>query len=283
MSSERSGFTLSSPDPEHGRTGKVRHEWVEASAFHDLSDEEVLERVVKGAFSQPGVQILLDLDSTLYEVAPRTFQILREWVKTAEAAQFYQVKRALESLEIDQVGYSLRDTLAATGLNLASAEVKTAFRLAKPFWFERFFSDSYLKYDRPYSGAKDFVRAIESSGANIVYLTGRDEPGMGKGTRSVLERDGFPVEGKQIRFLLKPAREGDDHIHKVNAVRSLKQRGPILASFENEPKNLVAMYQEAPEAIHVFVHTVCSDHPVEPGQGLYRVKGFDRFRPRSSR
>ena len=30
--------------------------------------------------------VLLDLDSTLYEVGPRTYQILREWVETSESA-----------------------------------------------------------------------------------------------------------------------------------------------------------------------------------------------------
>ena len=269
-------FALTSPVMKN--SGKIRHDWVAASEFHDLADEAVLERVLKEAVACEGSVILLDLDSTLYEVAPRTFKILQEWGATPEAAQFAQVKRALASLDLSHIGYSLRDTLAATGLNLASAETKAAFSLAKPFWHDRFFSSTYLKHDRAYPGAVDFVKALHATGAQLVYLTGRDEPGMGSGTREILERDGFPLDSKQVRFFLKPQREGDDHIHKVNAIVELKGRAPVLASFENEPKNVVAMYRAAPEAMHIFVHTVSSDHPAEPGRGLYRVKGFDRFR-----
>src|SRR5438105_3542839 len=131
-------FRLVSPSDES--LAKTRHEWIEASEFHELSDREVLDRVLVAARTATApALVLLDLDSTLYEVAPRTLQILREWSATADASQFATVKQALASLNTSHVGYSLKDTLSAVGLNLASAEAKAAFQLARPFWKDRFF------------------------------------------------------------------------------------------------------------------------------------------------
>src|SRR5688572_10279392 len=98
-----------------------RSEWIKACHFHDLSETAVLDEVAKrvrkvGPEGKPIV--LLDLDSTLYEVAPRTHQILKEWVRTHESQAFPSVIQALEKLEHLHVGYSLKDTFSAIGLSL---------------------------------------------------------------------------------------------------------------------------------------------------------------------
>ena len=108
----------------------------------------------------------------------------------------------------------------------------------------------------------------------IVYLTGRDEPGMGDGTRAMLLRDGFPWETERTHLLLKPAYGLPDLEHKINAAQFIRAHGELVASFENEPPNLVAIYEQFPDAMHVFVETVCSDHAAPAGRGLYRIRGF---------
>ena len=65
-------------------------------------------------------------------------------------------------------------------------------------------------------------------------------------------------------------------VFKANAARAIHKQGPVLASFENEPKNLVALHGALfPEAMHVFSsRRFCSDNPAEPREGLYKVRGF---------
>jgi hypothetical protein len=39
--------------------------------------------------------------------------------------------------------------------------------------------------------------------------------------------------------------------------------------------NVVALHDVFPEAMHIFVDTVCSQHEAAPRKGLFRVTGFD--------
>lgn len=248
--------------------------WASTCRFQELTQNQVLDAVADRVYRLDGSDplVILDLDSTLYEVGPRTFQILREWVMSQESSRHPGPRRVLEGLTLPQVGYSVRATLESLGLSLADPEVKRAFGGLKGFWERRFFSNEYLKYDRPYPGAAEFSHRLRSLGAGLVYLTGRDEAGMGEGTRANLSRDGFSWRG--ARLLLKPRSHLSDLDHKTAAARSLSSQGVVVASFENEPTNLVALREIFPNAMHVFVDTVCSDREVRPCHGLYRIQGF---------
>ncbi len=257
----------------------IRSDWKNASQFHDLSEVEVLREVARRvgeakSRSQKPI-VLLDLDSTLYEVAPRTHQILVEWMDTPEAREFPMVVRELRRLEHAHVGYSLKDTFGALGLSASNGEVDSALKSAKAFWLGRFFTNEYLRHDRAYPGAAPFVREVHGLGALVVYLTGRDAPGMGDGTVENLVRDGFPWEPATTHLLLKPAYGLPDLDHKKGAADFIRSRGELVASFENEPANLVAIYEIFPEAMHVFVETVSSDHAAPAASGLYRIRSFE--------
>jgi predicted secreted acid phosphatase len=264
-------------------TAVARGDWISACHFHDMTESEVLHevarRVTELKASAKGDQekhplVLFDLDSTLYEVGPRTFQILKEWLASSESARFPEVARALDRLEHAHVGYSIGDTLSAAGLDIESASIKDAIQAIKPFWASRFFTSAYLPYDHAYPGSADFAKKVYELGAEIVYLTGRDQPGMGDGTRQNLIRDGFPWEVERTHLLLKAAAHLPDLQHKVDAAEYIRRHGTLVASFENEPPNIAALYEVFPDAMHVFVDTVYSDHCAMPRQGLYRIKGF---------
>jgi hypothetical protein len=246
-----------------------------ACRFHDLKEAQVLHEVarrVREAKKHP--LVLLDLDSTLYEVGPRTYQILREWSETPASHGFPVVREALGRAEPWHVGYSVRDTLSAVGLDTTQSEVVRALEEIKDFWGKRFFTSSYLTYDHAYAGAAAFTRKLFELGAEIVYLTGRDEPAMGDGTRANLIRDGFPWGVPRTHLLMKAAGHLPDLEHKKEAAHYIRKHGELVASFENEPPNLIALYELFPEAMHVFVDTVCSDHPAAAREGLYRIAGF---------
>ena len=256
----------------------ARKEWIQACHFHDLSGQEVLREVtrrVKTTQTNSPV-ILLDLDSTLYEVGPRTLQILNEWIASQEFKLFSpEIQKAFQKLELSHIGYSLKDTFLNLGLTQEVPDVRSAWESARKFWRARFFTHEYLEYDRVYPGAVEFVQGLYRQGAILVYLTGRDEPGMGDGTRLYLESHGFPWGGEKTHLLTKTSSEISDIEHKQGAAGFVKSIGQLIASFENEPPNLVALYECFPQAMHVFVDTFCSDRPAKPCQGLYRIRRFD--------
>ena len=80
----------------------IRQEWIDACHFHPMSDRDVLREVARqavAAASSAAPLVLLDLDSTLYEVGPRTHFILKEWMQSLEARPYAQVREALERME----------------------------------------------------------------------------------------------------------------------------------------------------------------------------------------
>lgn len=255
----------------------ARQSWIDASCFAEHTDREVLDEVVRRVSATPNAVVLMDLDSTLYEVQPRTLAILKEFAESPFGAQHPELRTALERIERSHVGYSLRDTFVALGLSLDVHEIKSAWEAAKRYWGQRFFSNPYLSYDRPYPGSVEFANALYRAGAEIIYLTGRHESGMGPGTRDRLGQDGFPWAVAKTHLLMKGSAELDDLEHKIGAAEFVRSRGHLVASFENEPKNLAALHAIFPDAMHVFVDTVYSDHPAPSREGLYKISGFESF------
>lgn len=258
---------------------KVRREWIQSCEFHAHSNPEVLNQVHEWiekdrAQNTLAPVLLLDLDSTLYEVGSRTFQILKEWIASPESREFPKVRDRLTQMKLPEMGYSLLDTFSALGLSVMDLGVEDALKAAKKFWGQRFFTNEYLSFDQTYAGAPEFVQKAYEVGAEIVYLTGRDEPGMGKGTRNRLIRDGFPFDKDRTHLLLKKSFELDDLDHKTKATDYVKRTGNLIASFENEPPNVVALSDIFPAAMHVFVDTIYSDRPALPKAGFYRITGF---------
>lgn len=254
---------------------KARKAWVEACEFHPLTNAEVLRQVEKETReTNLKPTVLLDLDSTLYEVGPRTYQILKEWVASVESSAFAKVREVVAQLKHEHVGYSMIDTFGALGLSHTDATIADAVKSAYQFWGKRFFTNEYLAHDQVYEGAAEFARKLHDAGAELIYLTGRDEPGMGKGTRDRLRQDGFPWEKERTHLLLKKNFHLDDLEHKAGAAEYVKQTGHLVASFENEPPNLVALSDIFPQSMHVFMDTVYSEKPAMPKKGLYRITAF---------
>jgi HAD superfamily, subfamily IIIB (Acid phosphatase) len=254
-----------------------REEWVNACQFHTLTEgavlREVRDRVNEVRRSAPEIfpTVVLDLDSTLYEVAPRTFAILREWADS-KSIEFPRVADFIRRLSLEEIGYSIRDTLFAQQ-DSEDSEFCEAAESLRSFWSNKFFTSEYLVWDRPYPGTVKFVREIHEAGARIVYLTGRDRSKMEAGTLANLRRDGFPLEEGSTRLLMKEE-PLDDVAYKSAAARRILEWGAVVASFENEPRNLIALSQCFPDAFHVFVDTVCSALPAPRANGLYRIKKF---------
>lgn len=257
----------------------IRDEWKKNSHFHPHSEEEILNEVhrliVEHATKKP--VLLLDLDSTLYEVAPRTHAIINDWVKTTKVANDTLIEK-LRALKTNQIGYSLFDTFKNARIPLTEKHDLDAFSALKEFWWAKFFTNEYLHHDRPYENASAFAQKAHGAGAYIVYLTGREEAPMLEGTVKNLIRDKFPWDTGRTSLLMRQSATQSDLEHKALACERVRQTGKLIASFENEPQNVVALYKSFPESMHVFMDTVCSDHPAEPLKGLYQLKNFSAFK-----
>ncbi len=260
------------------KSHKTRRDWIDSCVFHPLTNSEVLGQVHAGIARERGTGaqpvLLLDLDSTLYHVESRSHQILKEWLDDPESRKFGAIRERIAGLRPDQIGYSLLDTFGKLGLAVTDEGVEAVLHSTQKFWNRRFFTNEYLSYDHAYPGAPEFVQRAYELGAEIVYLTGRDEPGMGKGTLARLVGDQFPIDRPRTRLLLKKNFELDDLEHKSEAAEKIRSLGNLVASFENEPPNLIALSDLFPGAMHVFVDTVYSERPALPKAGLYRITGF---------
>ncbi len=257
----------------------IRKEWVKNSEFFQESSQEVLMKVIEktqAVLEQKKLPIVVfDLDSTLFDVSSRSFEILREWLTHKETSTFEQTRAQLKDLKVNDMGYSLEDVWNKKNVPLEEAPFDHHLKHAKQFWRKRFFSNEYVKHDVPTEGAIDFVKKLHEMGAKVVYLTGRDVPLMSFGTFDQLKQHGLPIETDRTRLILKPKRHLDDLEFKTQIAKLIQEWGVVVASFENEPKNLVAMASAfSPETLNVFIETVSSDHPAPRGKNIYRIQNF---------
>ncbi len=257
----------------------IRGDWQKHTEFHDLSPAAVLEQVLErtahvlreGALPV----VVFDLDSTLFDVSGRSLMILKEWLEHPETASFPETREKLSSIESRDMRYSLEDVWEIKKIPHGEAPFDHHFKHAKQFWRKRFFNNDYLVHDEPTPGAVEFVNRLHQMGAMIVYLTGRDIPLMAFGTFDQLRAHGLPIETDRTRLILKPKRHIDDLEFKSKAAETISGLGRVVASFENEPKNLIAMQKCFPkDTMNIFIDTVSSDHPAPSGKGIYRIREF---------
>ncbi|MBY0369205.1 hypothetical protein K2X33_00865 [bacterium] len=256
--------------------GLTREQWLSQSRFEPLETPEVIDRILLKirSFKSNGRRafVLLDLDSTLYEVAERSARILRlaaeefPWLPEATRAQ-------LSTAAPEKMGYSIADTWCLLGLEPDAA----ALEQVETFWRAHFFSNAFLCHDQLYEHTFDWVHRLYAEGAEIVYLTGRDIGGMHAGTLECLRRDGLPLDHR-THLCMKDNRERDDVEHKTAVAERFAALGEIVASFENEPRNFVALRQAFPDALHVFVDTISSRKMASPVEGVYRMRPSSRVR-----
>jgi predicted secreted acid phosphatase len=260
----------------------VRSDWIKNSDFHSVDQAAVLDQIKTKVLNE--VQngktpvVVFDLDSTLFDVSHRSFQILTEWLKHPESHTYSETVEVLNRLQPTEMKYSLEDVWNGRKIPMDQDPYSGHLKMAKGFWRKRFFSNHYTQYDQPMPGAIDYVNQLHRLGAHITYLTGRDAPLMAFGTYDQLAHHGLPIEVDRTRLILKPKRHIDDLVFKTGVASLMMELGPVVASFENEPKNLVAMAnvfnKSNPETLNVFIETVSSDHPAPEGQGLYRIQNF---------
>ena len=230
-------------------------------------------RVLDGALASAAAAarrgvVVFDLDSTLLDNRPRQALIVRE----------YGAARGLEALRGCRpehfTSWSLAEAMLAAGLT--ADEVEQHVRDAKEYWRGRFFTSEYCALDIPIAGAVEYLAAVQATGAQIAYVTGRHTP-MGPGTITCFERERFPLpDGDQVHLLLKPEFETTDDSWKLEAYARLDVLGEVVAAFDNEPAHVNGYAARYLAAQCVRLATDDSGRPIPVAPGVAHIANFLR-------
>lgn len=212
--------------------------------------------------------VVFDLDATLFDNRPRTLEILMEY-REEIAAEDPDLADALLALEVDRIHYLLTDTLKGCGIYRADLVKEIS-----DFWHDRFFTDEYIACDVAMVGAPEYVRACYEAGAVVVYLTGRDVPGMLLGTVAKLRDEGFPIAVSGTELVLKPDPNMSDEAFKRGALPTLDRVGEVAAFFDNEPANCNLAKAMFPRSTVVLLETQKVPGAPEPDADLEVLADF---------
>lgn len=263
---------------------KSNHPWMDATQFDSMPTKEVLSNVlnrvnlaIKNRIKNGGkeVKVVFDLDSTIFDVKPRTLRILKEFGATKEAKKISgHLADWTQTLESCSLLYTLEERARASDTPGSDEEKRAFFTEAMSFWWKRFFTNSYLAHDRPSYGAVEYVNRVVDAGAKVIYLTGRDWPGMSRGTKSSLRFCGFPLDGEVSELYMKPTAGLDDAEFKDEVLREIRVDSDVIALFDNEPANFYVFEKNFPDAMLVFMHSNCSSKPAKPVRRVYKISDF---------
>ena len=237
---------------------------------------ELLARVLARASEEGAAGIVaFDLDSTLLDNRPRQAEILREY------GQLHAVAQLAQHHADHWQGWDARIAMANSGM--ATDDIEAHIGPFRVYWKDRFFTSEYCVLDRPVAGAPDFVTAVLERGARVFYVTGRHEP-MRRGTVACFEQTGFPVpDGDRIELLMKPDLDEHDDSYKVRSHNMLRERGLLLAAFDNEPAHINGYLESFPDAIHVHLATDHSPRDIPVMPGIPSIADFTSLRIPSGR
>lgn len=192
---------------------------------------------------------VFDLDSTVFDVTPRTQAIFDDFCKL-------RTDLKLPKLKFEHADWGIRQAFDRAGIPLTDA----TFKNFHEFWRQKFFSSDYLDRDIPYPSAIEYIRLLYNRGIEISYLTGRDAENMQLGTENCLRHFGLPLQTNSENLKMKPQKAwGEDEDFKARELRQmLKASGKPIVFFENEPVIIQLVHKELPEVLIVYTDTVHS-------------------------
>ena len=232
--------------------------------------KKALDEIDQATTKGQRVVVVFDLDSTLFDVTPRLQKIIHQFAVVPEHIQkFPENCKLLLQAEAQHGDWGIKKALQRAGLDELHRDFQMAMR---EFWLKTFFSNEYLDFDVPYDGAVNFVNAVYSTGAEIVYLTGRDTPRQGPGTEKILHKWGFPLGKVRTELALKPKAGLDDALFKEEFMRKYDRETSVWL-FENEPVNVNRIRRHHPHVKIIFLDTTHAGHE-EPPEDIPQILHF---------
>lgn len=234
---------------------------------------QVLEEITNNENSGRRTLVAFDLDSTLYDLTLRVTSIVETFAADrSNQERWPHLCEKLKSIEIRRSDWGLHEPLSRIGIDSkGESEFMTAIMT---HWSRGFFSNDFLDRDFPLPGAVDFVVQCLTSGADVLYLTGRDVKRMGEGTAQSLNAQGFPLDNSRACLVLKPVAGLDDADFKADVMVELAKRYDSIWLFENEPVNINRIQKRVPKVQFVYIDT-CHSGLEEVHESISKIPHFD--------
>ncbi len=220
----------------------------------------------KGAPVRPWVA--LDLDGTLFDNRPRTLAILRAFALSLRE-EVPELQQAVQDVRIEQLQYSPSQAVAALGL--PHEDLPNRFMA---FWRDRFFTNAWQALDAVEDGAAAFAHALVDADLGVVYLTGRDRPGMMAGVLHGLDVHGFPLMTAQTQVVLKPSFAMGDIEFKRQALGQLTRNGAVLGLVDNEPGIVNMALELVPDLLGVRICRPAAPNAETLRQNAWQIGSF---------
>ncbi len=230
--------------------------------------QQLADKIQKSKVAGRRPVVVFDLDATLFENAPRTWKILWEYASTRGERSLLDKLSVVVPVNWP---YALSDVLGF----LEHPHLMTEELLA--FWKERFFKSEYQLFDVAMPGALELATYCYQEGCFIVYLTGRDVPGMLQGCVDSLVQTGFPLGGVRTQTLLKTTFEMPDELFKQEAIEAINELGQVVLSIDNEPANCNLFQNAWPSAVIAHIESHCAPNPPPLVDGILCIEGLGVF------
>lgn len=209
--------------------------------------------------------LVFDLDSTLFDVSPRSEKIVLDFAHDPARQNNYPVETALlKNIKIGPRDWGIRTSVQR--LPFVTPPPKEFVSELREFWKEHFFASDYLHHDLPYPGAVDFVRHFADHPQNqIVYLTGRALKRMLLGTEHSLKSHRFPYHQTNVQLAMKPDVAIADTEFKIQWFQQMAlQSFAHVWFFENDPGNIESIASEHPQVKIIFFDSTHSGERPSP-------------------
>ena len=242
---------------------------------HNIFWETLAGRVSAAREANQSPLMIFDLDGTLVEHHYRIYHIFVELAGELNFPEY--VKAKIFDSNPEKYEYGPSETLRNIGV-----EDEYVKKMFKP-WLDYFLSNRFLTYDRPIQGAYYFVRNIISLGIRVIYLTGRDLPNMGEGTRTWLRKFNFLDNSGLTELNMKTDLSITNAESKRVACDEIKASGQAVLVVDNEPKELEFMLSVFPESVGILMDTPNSGIPGRLPWDTLTIKHFDELNSLYSR
>lgn len=211
---------------------------------------------------------LFDLDATLFDNSPRVHKIINDFIKSFSDKYPEEIEK-MKKIKRKDIVWGMKNILSDFGIDIKNEAFMSD---VIKFWYLRFFSNSYI-IDTPLKGSIDFIKKLEQTGTQIVYLTGRFES-MREGTSRNIREYGFPLDKNGTNLVLKPHNKIEDHVFKHTAMEDMRKFGNLIAGFDNEPIN-VNIFKQHFETSHIFfLETNHSPNPPNLIKNIHTIRNF---------
>ena len=238
------------------------------------NQSQILKHILEDASQTTQGLAIFDIDSTLLKVQNRILHIFKDFIKQSDIqTRFPQAFSAISKAQnLPNHIYFIEDHIHALDLKGLDDSFYEEILI---FWKKHFFSNDYLKYDIPYPGALDFLTTLKNEHKiKIVYLTGRDEQRMAKGTYQSLLDLGFPLDGHQAQLILKPEKSMNDALFKKQIILEFDKKHKPIWFFENEPFIINPILRELPHIRVVFFDSAHSNKEPHPIKDVFSIQSF---------